>query len=114
MRDVDTFSNDRSPRPAMGAATSTNTSINHAAVNRSPFNVPTVTTINNVAMNRSPYNVPKDTEVTKVTATNVNAGPTLAVALDKQVDILKFLAQHGDSNFKKEAMQELMALAKQR
>ena len=96
MRDVDTFSNDRSPRPAMGAATSTNTSINHAAVNLSPYNVPTVT------------------EVTKVTTTNANAGPTLAVALDKQVDILKFLAQHGDSNFKKEAMQELMALAKQR
>ena len=96
MRDVDTYTNNISPRPAMGAATSTNTSINHATVNRSLFNVPTLNAVSEVA------------------STNVKAGSTLAVALDKQVDILKFLAQHGDSNFKKEAMQELMALAKQR
>eukprot|EP01032_Pedospumella_encystans_P011817 gene11817-13713_t len=40
--------------------------------------------------------------------------PTVPVPLDTQIEIMKFLAQHGDETYKTEAMRELMALAKQR
>ena len=40
--------------------------------------------------------------------------PTVPVPLDTQVEILKFLAQHGDETYKTEAMRELLALAKHR
>lgn len=54
------------------------------------------------------------TPTTVIVPTSFSTTVSAAVPLDTQVEILKFLTQHGDETFKKDAMRQLLALATQR
>ena len=96
-----------------GTTSSTSSSTSHHT-NRESFVNATLPTAFNVPVDPSVVSAPMlATPVVPHPPRAATTAPHAIVPLETKIEILKFLTQHGDETNKKEAMREMMALAKQ-